>query len=78
MDKKDLQAAVLEQVAQAEGFDSDELSELREKALDYYFNRDSAAPSIPGRSKQQSTDVADMVENDARLVAHAMEAGDFA
>ena len=62
MTKDQIKAAVLEQIADSEGYDTDELAAMRKDALDYYYNRDSIAPSIDGRSKLQSSDVADMVE----------------
>lgn len=58
----ELQAAVLQQIHDAEGYETDELAHMREKALDYYYNRKNIAPSLAGRSEIQSSDVADMVE----------------
>ena len=49
-------------ITDAEGYDTDELAALRKHAMDYYYNRPHIAPSIEGRSKLQSSDVADMVE----------------
>ncbi len=60
MDERELAAAVGQEIAQADGWDSDELATNREKALEYYFGRPSAAPSMAGRSSVQSLDVADM------------------
>jgi len=71
MKDDELVQAVLEAVSQAEGYDSDDLSQVRKDALDYYYVRDNAAPTAVGRSKQQSTDVADMVE---AVVAQVMPA----
>ena len=71
MSDNDLVTAALEQVADSEGFDSDDLSQMRRTALDYYYGRPNAAPSVEGRSSQQSTDVADMVE---AVVAQVMPA----
>jgi hypothetical protein len=49
-----------QEISQADGWDSDELASNREQALDYYFGRPNAAPSMTGRSSVQSLDVADM------------------
>lgn len=57
-----IKQATLEQITDAEGYDGGELSRVREQALAYYFQYDSAAPSAAGRSRVQSSDVADMVE----------------
>ena len=62
MTKDQIKSAVLEQIADSEGYDTDELAAMRKDALDYYYNRESIAPSMDGRSKLQSSDVADMVE----------------
>ena len=73
MDRDQIKEAALQQIAQAEGFESDELSQMRKDALNYYYGRDSAAPSAAGRSSQQSTDVADMVEAVLAQVLPAFE-----
>ena len=66
-----IKAAVLEQIQDAEGYETDELARVRQESLDYYYNRPSAAPSAPGRSSLQSSDVADMTE---ALIAQVMPA----
>ena len=43
------------------GFDSDQLSDQREKALSYFFN-EPRGDEIEGRSTVQSSDVSDMIE----------------
>ena len=50
-----------QELAHAQGWDSDELSSNRKQALDYYFNR-PRGDELPGRSSIQSSDVADMTE----------------
>jgi hypothetical protein len=62
-DMRALRAALRDEIQQSEGYDSDALGSNRKQALDYYYGRDSAAPPVPGRSKVQSLDVADMVES---------------
>ena len=62
LNKDQIVQAVYQQIEDAEGYDKDELSAIREKALDYYYNRPRAAPGAPGRSELQSSDVADMIE----------------
>ncbi len=54
--------AVWNQIEDSEGYEKDELAHMRQQALEYYYNRSQAAPSVPGRSSLQSSDVADMVE----------------
>ena len=49
------------ELAQAQGFDQDELATNREKALDYFYNR-ARGDEVAGRSTIQSSDVSDMVE----------------
>ncbi len=49
------------ELAQAQGFDQDELASNREKALDYFYNR-PRGDEVAGRSTIQSSDVSDMVE----------------
>jgi hypothetical protein len=60
--KAEVVKAVYRRIYDAEGYDSDELATMRTQALDYYYNRDSAAPSAVGRCSIQSSDVADMLE----------------
>ncbi len=60
--KDEILQAVESMIADAEGYETDELAAMRESAMNYYYNRDSAAPFAPGRSSLQSSDVADMVE----------------
>lgn len=63
MTQAQIKAAVEEQIAQADGYENDELGQMRKRALDYYFcNGEYSAPTAEGRSTLQSTDVADMVE----------------
>ena len=62
LSKEQIVAAVYRRIRDSEGYDTDELNGLRKDALDYYYNRANAAPSAPGRSALQSSDVADMVE----------------
>ena len=73
MTEAELKAAVLEQIEDSEGYETDELSRLRQEALDYYFNRPSAAPTAPGRSSLQSSDVADMIEAVCAQILPAFE-----
>ena len=73
MTKDQVRAAVRDAIADAEGYDTDELSELRKQALDYYYNRESIAPTLDGRSKLQSSDVADMVEAVTAQIMPAFE-----
>ena len=70
--------AIKQLIADAEGYDADELASMREQALNYYYNRDKAAPHVPGRSKQQSSDVADMVEAVVSQVLPAFESDSVA
>jgi hypothetical protein len=60
--EKEMLTAVQQEINDAEGYDGGTLSRVREDALMYYFVEPEAAPSMPGRSKVQSSDVADMVE----------------
>lgn len=69
--KEEIAALVKEMASDAEGYDQDALSQMRKDALSYYYNDDDAAPSVAGRSKIQSSDVADMIE---ALVAQIMPA----
>jgi hypothetical protein len=71
MTKEEIKTAVLHSLAQAEGYEHDELDEMRREALDYYYNRSNIAPTMPGRSAIQSSDVADMIES---VVAQMMPA----
>lgn len=72
--KDEISQYVYQQIADSEGYDNDELAAIRKDALDYYYNRESAAPSLPGRSALQSSDVADMIE---AVVAQVMPAFDM-
>jgi len=60
LDDEELAKMLGQEISQADGWDSDELASNREDALNYYFGREEAAPSMPGRSSVQSLDVADM------------------
>jgi hypothetical protein len=60
MEEYELTKAIDEAIFQADGWDSDELSTNREKALQYYYADDAIAPSAPGRSSVHSMDVHDM------------------
>lgn len=71
--KEQIITAVYQQIEDSEGYDSDELNGLRKDALDYYYNRPSAAPSMEGRSSIQSSDVADMVEAVVSQIMPAFE-----
>jgi hypothetical protein len=73
--KDQVVTAVYRQINDAEGYDNDDLAAIRIGALDYYYNRPDAAPSVPGRSALQSSDVADMVE---AVVAQMMPAFEMA
>ena len=64
-------AEIYEQLTDAEGYETDELAEVRRNAIDYYYNRDSIAPHNAGRSKVQSSDIADMIEH---MIAVAQDA----
>jgi len=61
MKKDDLKTAVKQQINDAEGYYTDELSANREKALDYYYGR-PRGDEEPGASVAISMDVADMLE----------------
>jgi hypothetical protein len=61
MTKAEIVAALRDEISQSEGYDSDELAEVREKALDYYYGR-PRGDELEGRSQVISMDVADMVE----------------
>ena len=61
MKQEEIVQALRNEISLAEGYDSDELAEVREKALDYYYGR-TRGDEVEGRSSVQSTDVADMVE----------------
>ena len=52
---------VKQELERSQGWESDELSSNREKALEYYLNR-PRGDEISGRSEVQSSDVGDMVE----------------
>jgi hypothetical protein len=71
MTKEQIKQSALSAISQAEGYDSDELDQLRTESLDYYYNRPNIAPSAPGRSSLQSSDVADMLE---AVIAQVMPA----
>lgn len=71
--KDQIITAVYQQIEDSEGYDTDELNGLRKDALDYYYNRPNAAPSAPGRSSLQSSDVADMIEAVTAQVMPAFE-----
>lgn len=60
LDDEELAKFLGQEISQADGWDGDELASNREQALDYFFGRIEAAPTIPGRSSVQSLDVADM------------------
>ena len=63
MSDDELGRIIEEELAQASGDAGGKLAELREQALDYYYNRTTIAPAVAGRSAVQSTDLADMVES---------------
>jgi hypothetical protein len=71
--KEQIKAAAQEAISDSEGYDTDELQELHRTALDYYYNRPGAAPSMEGRSALQSSDVADMIEAVTSQVMPAFE-----
>ena len=73
LSKEQIKDAVLSQLEESEGYDTDELAALRKDALDYYYNRKEAAPSMAGRSSLQSSDVADMVEHVVTQIMPAFE-----
>lgn len=55
-------AGILEQeISRAEGSDQDEISAVRELALDYYYERQGRFPSVQGRSSVVSGDTSQMV-----------------
>lgn len=60
MDDNELSTAIDEAIFQADGWDSDELSANRERALQYYYADDTIAPYPAGRSGVHSMDVHDM------------------
>ena len=63
LDDDALLAAVWAERRRSVGFDhDDELAASRERALNYYKGRMPDVPSMPGRSKAVSTDVAEAVE----------------
>lgn len=78
MTDQQIVGAVESLIADAEGYETDELARMREDALNYYFNRDKIAPHGPGRSKQQSSDVADMIEAVVAQVLPAFEGDNVA
>ena len=59
MNETELVALVRHEIDDALGYDADTLATKREKALDYYFGKMTAAPE--GRSQIVSHDVADTV-----------------
>ena len=61
LSKAELSQRIEDELAQAEGYDSDELSEVRRLALESYYGR-PRGDEVPGRSKAQSNDVYSMVE----------------
>ena len=61
MDDDDIQKAVNEQLRVATGWDEDEITKVREQALDYYFMR-PRGDEVTGRSNVISGDLSAMVE----------------
>lgn len=61
MNRDELKQALRTELEQAEGYNSDELSEVRRKALDMYYGR-PRGDELEGRSDVQSSDLADMTE----------------
>ncbi|MFT3973166.1 MAG: hypothetical protein QM699_06875 [Amaricoccus sp.] len=59
--KEKLARIAFDELARAEGADSDELQANREQALAYYFAQEPRGDGIVGRSQEISTDVSDMV-----------------
>lgn len=75
--KDQIKTAVNEQIAQADGYETGELQQLRQDALDYYYGSNRAAPQADGRSALQSSDVADMVEAVCAQMMPAFESDDL-
>ena len=73
MNDEQIVSAVESMIADAEGYETDELASMREDALNYYYNRPKAAPHATGRSSLQSSDLADMVEAVTSQVLPAFE-----
>ncbi len=61
MTQSELKAALVTELQQAEGYDSDELSEMQRRALDMYYFK-PRGDELEGRSDALSGDVPDMVE----------------
>lgn len=62
MDEKQLKAAIKKQITNAVGFIGGEISEERQKAMEYYLG-EPLGNEIDGRSQVVSTDVQDVIES---------------
>ena len=59
----ELSAWIESELANAEGYDSTELAQVRKAALASYYGTGENNPALPGRSDARSQDVADMIES---------------
>ena len=77
MDEKQLKAALKNQITSAVGFIGGELSEDRQKAMEYYLG-EPMGNEIDGRSQVVSTDVQDVIESVMPDIVRVFTASDEA